>query len=88
MKQIDHDPSEPPRPLRGEAIFVAIVTVVSLVCLRFLLLWVKDDFGLAWFAAAVILFIGAMFAIAFRWEAKKKQARELQRQKLGLRSDQ
>lgn len=56
MQIINHDPNEPPRPLKGEAWFVTIVTAVVLSAILFGLKFV--------FAYSHVLFAVACLAIA------------------------
>jgi hypothetical protein len=70
MKQIDHNPNEPPRPLRGEAWFVTIVTTVVLSAimfgLKFVFAYSHTLFGVVCVALAVI---GILTAV--RMDAKR-----------------
>lgn len=73
MNQIDHDPNEPPRPYKGEQLFVTIVTVVVLSGLALFLRWVAKEGGLGIFAVVCVAIVAICFAIAFRLERSKSQ---------------
>ncbi len=70
LKQIDHNPNEPPRPLRGEAWFVTIVTVVVISTVLYGLRMIFD-YSHVLFAAALLALIALMIPIVLRMDAKR-----------------
>jgi cbb3-type cytochrome oxidase subunit 3 len=88
MPTIDHDPNERPRQMRGEAVFVAVASAITLLGSGFALKWVDRSYGTAAFVVVCGLFITCCFVLAFRLEAKERRNRQLQRSILGLRPDQ
>lgn len=71
---IDHNPNEKPRPTRGEAIFVAIITTGSLIGMALLYDWVWDKFGIGVGAAFIMSVSATLLAIAC-WQEWKKRRR-------------
>lgn len=88
MKQIDHNPNEPPRQTRGELMFVSIGAATVLVGLAVALKWVAMSEGVAFFLVVCATLLIVLFGLAFRLEARERRNRAKQRQRLGLRSDQ
>lgn len=73
--QIDHDPNEPQRPMKGETLVVTIGTTVCLVGLGLLLKWIDRTYGepALWLAVGVLAV--TCFGLAFAGERKKGQRR-------------
>lgn len=69
MKIINHDKNEPPRPLKGEAWFVTIVTIVVISAVLFGLRFVFDYSHSLAVVVAIVIAIGGLLT-ALRMDGK------------------
>lgn len=72
---IDHDPNEPPRPARGEAVIVPAITFVIVAAIVYGLTWMKNSYGLTTGLMACGVFLVLIFGMAFLLEARKRRHR-------------
>jgi hypothetical protein len=70
MKQIDHNPNEPPRPLKGEAWFVTIVTIVVISSVLFGMRFVFDYSHTLFFVVLAAL-TAVVLPIVLRMDGKR-----------------